>query len=102
MVIIRRCAAVPRRRNRNRGTSADVLAIWKTGTYTDAYAEASRANGDDRGLPIKKVDKRHRVEQLLKQPEREAMSQERIGEICNVAQQFVSYVKLHMKATSIG
>jgi hypothetical protein len=71
----------------------DVRAVIATGSYDDAYREASRCNGE-RGVRLQDGDKRHRVLQYAEELRRgkRKMTQQQIADICNVSQQYVSEI----------
>lgn len=60
-----------------------IKCLVKSGTYLDAFREASKAN-DEHGQPATNADKRARVERALQLPELKAWSNRKIAEFCFV------------------
>lgn len=69
-----------------------IQAIVKSGTYLEAFKEATHAN-DTHGVPATKADKRHRVEVALKNPEMSTWSNTLIAETCSVSVSLVQSTK---------
>lgn len=66
-----------------------IRAVIRSGTYLDAFAEASRAN-DAHGVPVRNADKRARILAALAHPVMGTWSQNKIAEHCAVNQATVS------------
>jgi hypothetical protein len=75
----------------------EVRAVVATGSYDDAYREASRCNGK-RGVRLYDVDYRHRILQYAEELRRakRKMTQQEIADICDVSQQYVSRILASM------